>query len=142
MKITIRKKANPLAKAFKESLNSIEAEVELSKLTIVEELLQFMKREGINRTELAKRMGVGPSRITAMLSGDGNLTIDTLVRAGRACGVHLHQHFVPEGHAAHFSTCEEDEIHEAFKITAKPIEVNPVKFNMGPKAKEDNADAA
>ena len=87
-------------------------------------------------------MGVGPSRITAMLSGDGNLTIDTLVRAGRACGVHLHQHFVPEGHAAHFATCHEDEIHEEFAITARRIELNPVKFNMGPKAKEDSADAA
>lgn len=142
MNITIRKKANPLAKTFKEALDSVEAEVELSKLAIVEELLQFMKQEGINRTELAKRMGVGPSRITAMLSGDGNLTIDTLVRAGRACGVHLHQHLVPEGHAAHFATCHEDEIHEEFAITARRIELNPVKFNMGPKAKEDSADAA
>lgn len=142
MNITIRKKANPLAKAFRESLNSVEAEVELSKLTIVEELLQFMKRESINRIELAQRMGVGPSRITKMLSGDENLTIDTLVRAGHACGIRLHQHFVPDGHTAHFSTCHEDEIHDAFSIKAKPIQVNPVKFNMGPKAKEDDANAA
>lgn len=95
MNITIRKKANPLAKTFKEALDSVEAEVELSKLAIVEELLQFMKQEGINRTELAKRMGVGPSRITAMLSGDGNLTIDTLVRAGRAVGGELKIRFQP-----------------------------------------------
>jgi transcriptional regulator with XRE-family HTH domain len=142
MNITIRKKASPLAKAFKESLNSIEAEIEVSKLSIVEELLQFMKREGINRSELAQRMGVGSSRITAMLSGDGNLTIDTLVRAGRACNVRLHQHFVPVGYAAHFSSYHEDEIHEAFAITARKIELNPVKFNMGPEAKEDNAHAA
>lgn len=63
----------------------------------IEALLQFMKREGINRSELAERMGVGPSRITKMLSGDENLTIDTLVRAGQAVGADLAQTFVPEG---------------------------------------------
>jgi plasmid maintenance system antidote protein VapI len=71
---------------------------------VVEELLQFMKREGINRSELAERMGVGPSRITAMLSGDSNLTIDTLVRAGRAVGADLMQTFVPQGEKGRWAT--------------------------------------
>ena len=102
MNIKITKAHDPLAKAFARSIATIEAQVEIQKLTVVEELLQFMKRQGINRSELAERMGVGPSRITKILSGDENLTIDTLVRAGRAVGADLAQTFVPQGHRVHW----------------------------------------
>jgi len=74
---------------------SVEQEVEFCKLIAVEELLQFMKRQGISRTNLAQRLGVAPSRITAMLSGDSNLTIETLVRAGHAVGGELKIRFQP-----------------------------------------------
>lgn len=102
MNLKITKARNPLAEAFAKSIASIESQVEIRKLSIVEELLMFMKREGINRSELAERMGVGPSRITAMLSGDSNLTIDTLVRAGRAVGADLAQTFIPQGQKGHW----------------------------------------
>jgi transcriptional regulator with XRE-family HTH domain len=104
MKIRITKERNPLAEAFAESIATIESQVEVQKLTIVEELLQFMKRNGIKRTELAERMGVLPSRITKMLSGDSNLTIDTLVRAGHAVGADLVQTFIPKGQRGHWVT--------------------------------------
>jgi len=97
MKIIRRKTKNSLARSFSEPLDLDQAIV-YRRLTVVEELLQFMKREGINRSELADRMGVGPSRVTKMLSGDENLTIDTLVRAGRAVGADLAQTYVPKGH--------------------------------------------
>lgn len=101
MKIIRTTGKNPLATAFAKPL-SIEAQIEQSKLTIVEELLQFMKREGISRSELAQRLGVGPSRITAMLNGTGNLTIDTLVRVGQAVGADLAQTYVPRGQRGHW----------------------------------------
>ncbi len=90
MKIIITKgdPNDPLVKAFAEPF-SLESEIEFCKLEAVEELLQFMKREGINRSELADRMGVPPSRITKLLNGSENLTIATLVRAGRAVGGEL-----------------------------------------------------
>jgi transcriptional regulator with XRE-family HTH domain len=96
MKIIITKgdPNDPLVKAFAEPF-SLEGEIEYCKLEAVEELLQFMKREGINRTELAGRMGVPPSRITKMLDGSENLTIATLVRAGRAVGGELKIRFQP-----------------------------------------------
>jgi transcriptional regulator with XRE-family HTH domain len=96
MKIIISKgdPNDPLVQAFAEPL-SLEGEIECCKLEAVEELLQFMKREGINRTELAGRMGVPPSRITKMLDGSENLTIATLVRAGRAVGGELKIRFQP-----------------------------------------------
>jgi transcriptional regulator with XRE-family HTH domain len=101
MKIVRSKNKSSLAKAFA-TTPSIEEEIEFRKLIVVEELLQFMKREGINRSELAERMGVPPSRITKMLSGDSNLTIDTLVRAGRAVNADLAQTYVPQGQRGHW----------------------------------------
>lgn len=103
MNIKIIKARDPLAAAFAKSIETLESQVERRKLSIVEELLQFMKREGIKRSELAERMGVGPSRITKMLSGDENLTIDTLVRAGHAVGADLAQTFVPKGQKGHWT---------------------------------------
>jgi plasmid maintenance system antidote protein VapI len=96
MKIIYRKADpnDPLVKSFAEPF-SLECEIEFCKLEAVEELLQFMKREGINRSELAERMGVPPSRITKMLDGSENLTIATLVRAGRAVGGELKISFQP-----------------------------------------------
>jgi plasmid maintenance system antidote protein VapI len=42
-----------------------------------------------HKAALASRMGVPPSRITRLLGGSENLTIATLVRAGRAVGAEL-----------------------------------------------------
>ena len=101
MKILRTHNKSALATAFAEE-PSIEEEVELQKLTVVEELLQFLRRNGIKRSELAERMGVRPSRITAMLNGSSNLTIETLIRAGRAVGADLKQTFVPAGDKGHW----------------------------------------
>lgn len=96
MKIIYRKADpnDPLVKAFAEP-PSIGSEAEYRKLMIVEELLTLMAENGISRGELAKRMEVQPSRVTSMLTGANNFTIETLVRAGRAVGADLELHFVP-----------------------------------------------
>jgi len=96
MHVSINSSSNSLREAFSES-PSLEEEVEFKKLQIVEELLQFMKRNGINRSELASRMGVVPGRITKLLNGKENLTIETLIRAGLAVGASLEQTFIPSG---------------------------------------------
>ncbi len=123
MNIKIVKKKSPLADAFAKSIKTVEAQVEIRKLEIVEELLQFMKREGINRSELADRMGVGPSRITAMLNGTSNLTIDTLVRAGLAVGADLAQTFVPQGHKGHWVSAQK----------VQSTSVNCIRVDFAPK---------
>jgi len=94
MKITITKGDNPVSRLFAET-PSIEGEAEYRKLMIVEELLTLMEENGVTRGELAKRMEVQPSRVTSMLTGANNFTIETLVRAGRAVGADLELHFVP-----------------------------------------------
>jgi plasmid maintenance system antidote protein VapI len=94
MKITITKGDNPVSRLFAEP-PSIESEAEYRKLMIVEELLTLMAENDITRAELARRMDVQPSRVTSILSGTNNFTIDTLVRAGRAVGADIELHFVP-----------------------------------------------
>ena len=93
-KVITSKNQSLLADAFAAPY-TIEEEAEYKKLMIVEDLLQLMKQQSINRTELARRMGVPNSRITAMLNGTNNFTIETLVRAGHAVGAELQQTFVP-----------------------------------------------
>ena len=147
MNIKITKAHDPLAKAFARSIATIEAQVEIQKLTVVEELLQFMKRQGINRSELAERMGVGPSRITKILSGDENLAIDTLVRAGRAVGADLAQSFVPQGQKGHWVSCSTPKASgENFIIVdfdpKKPQEASAPKLEVRKPASQDADDAA
>lgn len=140
MKIIRTKAKNPLAEDFAKP-SSIEEEIEFRKLIVVEELLQFMKREGINRSELASRMEVPPSRITKMLSGDSNLTIDTLVRAGRAVGADLHQTFAPEGKKVRWASYDPAEVHEAFAAPVRTIAVEQLKtpYTLNPLASDDEA---
>lgn len=87
---------NPYSGIFPKELSPDAAPVS-EKLAITNRLIALMKEQNVSRSELAVRMGVQPSRITAMLAGTGNLTIDTLVRAGMALGAELHQTFVPAG---------------------------------------------
>lgn len=143
MKIITRKKSNPLAEAFAKP-SSLEGEIEFRKLIVVEELLQYMKRDGINRSELAARMEVPPSRITKMLDGTENLTIATLVRAGRAVGADLHQTFAPTGKRVRWSIYDPADIHEAF---ASPVRTTPVEkldtaYTLQPAADDDKVSAA
>jgi len=87
---------NPYSGLFPKELSAGALTVS-KKLFIVGRLIDLMQEQNISRTELATRMGVQPSRITALLNGTANLTIDTLVRAGMALGAELHQTFVPAG---------------------------------------------
>lgn len=121
---------------------SVEAEAEYKKLMIVEEILKLMEDQSINRSGLARLMGVQPSRITSMLTGSNNFTIETLVRAGRALDAELHLHFAPDGHMAHWGTCRADEIHKAFTIKPTPMIRTSIEFELGPSADEDQTAAA
>lgn len=60
-------------------------ETELAKAEFRQEIgmiiLARMAERGLRRKDLAKLLNVTPARITAMLSGDANLTIDTVAEA-------------------------------------------------------------
>ena len=140
MKITITKGDNPVSRLFAET-PSIASEAEYRKLMIVEELLTLMAENGISRGELAKRMEVQPSRVTSMLTGTNNFTIDTLVRAGRAVGADIELHFVPmkkdktQGKAAK-PRAEEDQVSKVAEDPTpyhaqKPPAKKAVKYPRG-----------
>ena len=56
-------------------------------------LWNLMKEKGMSRAELARRLGVAPSVVSRMLSGDGNPTVRTLSRVLAILGHELA--FVP-----------------------------------------------
>lgn len=142
IKITKPSKPTPLQKLFAERLEPA-AEAEFKGLMFVEELLALMKEQGINRTQLAERMGVGPPRVTAMLNGSSNFTLETLIRAGRALGANLQQTLVPEGMKGRWALYREDEIHSAFRPRKPQIFTNPpFQLETDEIATEDDAKSA
>lgn len=54
-----------------------------------------MKQRDMNRTELARAMGVSPGRVSQILSGDGNLTLGTLAAVCVALDAQLEVKLVP-----------------------------------------------
>lgn len=73
-----------LEEEFAESLKTCRRSVEYVSeelfLDVTDQIVNGMKKAGVSRSGLAKRMGTQPSRITALLSGRENLTLKTLVK--------------------------------------------------------------
>lgn len=111
MKIEIQKPGHPseLQQLVSRLPFDPASEAEFQGLMFVEQLLGLMKEKGINRTQLAKEMGVGPSRVTAMLNGTSNFKMETLVRAADAVGASISTALVPKGAKAHWQVYREDE---------------------------------
>lgn len=80
-----------------EALKSEEAEIEKAKLEFTEELLAIMEQANISRTDLARSLNVKPSRITSLLRGLNNFTLETMVRLCRAVKARYRHHIQPEG---------------------------------------------
>ncbi|MEW6563306.1 MAG: helix-turn-helix transcriptional regulator [Pseudomonadota bacterium] len=66
--------------------------VEAAKLDFALELTRQMKLQGVNNAELARRLGTSAAYVTKLLRGDGNLTIETMVKAGRTLDCDFHTH--------------------------------------------------
>lgn len=142
MKIEMTKGSNPLADFFSAPL-SPEGEAELENLKFVDALLARMKEQGISRIELARRMEIQPSRVTAMLSGQGNFTTQTMVRAARAVGAKYHHCLAPATKRVRWHLWNEAEVHPAFlhaESTAK--KTAEVTFEIPTLSHEDATAAA
>jgi len=113
MKIEITKGSSPVAEFFSAPL-SLEGVAELENLKFVDALLALMKEQGISRVELARRMDIQPSRVTAMLSGQGNFTTQTKVRAAFAVGAKYHHCLAPASKSVRWHAWEASEVHPAF----------------------------
>lgn len=61
-------------------------------LEFTESVVHEIERQGITRTELAKRIGATPAYITKILRGEANFTLETKVRLARALDADLRVH--------------------------------------------------
>lgn len=68
------------------AFSSVDYQVEDIVLSLTSEFIDCMKREGVSRAELARRMGVQPPRITRILQGNDNFTLRTIVSVADALG--------------------------------------------------------
>lgn len=60
-----------------------------------EELCDLMKREGVTRLELARRLGTSPGYISKILHGNANFTLATMARLARALRAELSVQLIP-----------------------------------------------
>lgn len=59
---------------------------ELAKITVAADLSILVAESGISRSDLAKKLGWSRARVTQVLSGEGNLTIETIHAVAKAVG--------------------------------------------------------
>lgn len=59
---------------------------ELAKVSVAADLTVLVAQSGISRSELAKKLGWSRARVSQVLSGTGNLTIETIHAVAQAAG--------------------------------------------------------
>jgi transcriptional regulator with XRE-family HTH domain len=64
-------------------------------IEFTESLVREMKRQGMTRVELARKLGATPAYVTKILRGKVNFTLATMVRLARALGGELHVQLGP-----------------------------------------------
>jgi len=88
-------------KWFQEKLEKFKDDIEFLTekviLDFTEQVIAYMKQNGINRAELAKRLGVSKAFITKLLNGNPNLTIKTMVSLAKTLDCDINIEFAPEG---------------------------------------------
>ncbi len=60
--------------------------VELAKVAVAADLSVLLAKSNCTRSDLAKRLGWSRARVTQVLSGEGNLTIETVYAVAQALG--------------------------------------------------------
>ncbi len=128
MKIQITTQKPDEVQRFFSAPLSFSQKVVVKKLFIVEQLLERMKALGLNRSKLAARMEISPARVTTIMDGTNNFTIETLMRAADAVDGELALTIVPKGHRiteASPSPASSRSTKPSRKRTAKPSSASP-----------------
>jgi len=86
-------------KTFREWTQEAEADpvywTERAILSVTEEIFVAMEKRGMQRSELARRLGTSPAYVTKILRGKANFTLESLARIGLALGGEFQFHFSP-----------------------------------------------
>ena len=141
MKIEISKRQNPVAQLFAQPA-SVVAEVEAHKVAIADELAALMQQNGVSKAELARRLKIQPSRVTSMLSGTSNFTIETMVRAARAVGGAYHQTLLPAEKKVRWQAWQDSEVHPDLLATTRTMPKANTTFSLSLINIEDDRTAA
>ncbi len=142
MKLKITRQAPDEVQRFFSAPLSFSQKVVVKKLLIVEQILERMKALGLNRTKLAAKMEVSSARITTMMDGTNNFTIETLMRAADAVDGELALTIVPKGHQVKWVTYHELDVHASFIPAREPQVELASNFKMSAPDREDDAYAA
>jgi transcriptional regulator with XRE-family HTH domain len=85
---------------FEEKLQAFRNDVDFSTeeliLDLTERIVFVMKTIGINRAELARRLGVSKAFVTKLLNGNPNLTVRTMVSIAKSLGCNVTIDICPE----------------------------------------------
>ena len=142
MKIQITTQQPDEVQRFFSAPLSFSQKVVVKKLLIVEQILVRMKALGLNRSKLAARMEISPARVTTMMDGTNNFTIETLMRAADAVEGELALTIVPKGHQVKCVTWQDSDVHASF-VPARQAVVKPAAtFALSEPVREDYTDAA
>lgn len=80
-------------KWFKDKLEAFRDDAEYHAeeliLDLTEQVVVAMKELGVNRTELAQRLGVSKAFITKLLRGNTNITLKTMAALARSLGCNV-----------------------------------------------------
>lgn len=86
-------------KTFREWTQEAEADpvywTERAILRVTEEIFVAMEKRGMQRSELARRLGTSPAYVTKILRGKANFTLESLARIAFALGGEFEFHFSP-----------------------------------------------
>ncbi len=86
-------------KTFREWRQEAEADpvywTERAILSVTEEIFVAMEKRGMQRSELARRLGTSPAYVTKILRGKANFTLESLARIAFALGGEFEFHFSP-----------------------------------------------
>jgi transcriptional regulator with XRE-family HTH domain len=66
--------------------------IDALKIELSEQIYGAMKHQGVNKAELARRLGTSRAYITKLLQGSTNLTLESLVKISKALNCQLDIH--------------------------------------------------
>jgi len=81
---------------YREAEKNLDFWVAGSVVDFTENVSRLMKLRGVNRTELARRLGTSQAYVTKLLCGEANFTLTTLVKVSLALESELKLHLTPK----------------------------------------------
>ncbi|MBN1257734.1 MAG: helix-turn-helix transcriptional regulator [Planctomycetes bacterium] len=92
-----KSKPKSFSELYKEAKSSSEYWVQRAIVEFTEEMLGVMEQKEINRSNLARKLGVTSAFVTKLLRGNNNFRLETMVKIARALDTEFKIHLQPDG---------------------------------------------